>query len=122
MVMRYTTASPRRMALCILDAGRIADDISSKPRLCYRRPRALPISWQRDSFVRRRPAQLALRGHGRWRQCQCEPLLAYRDLQGERNKSLPLPRRTISGAAVGENGRRLRGAVALAPLHAHLLN
>ncbi len=32
------------------------------------------------------------------------------------------PYHYLVGAAVGENGRRLRGAVALAPLHAHLLN
>ena len=65
------------------------------PKLVRCRRRAIPDRQQRlcerDTSVRRRAPQLALRRHGDRRQRQREPVLAAADLPGQRDRWLPLP-------------------------------
>ena len=59
---------------------------------------------ERDPTVCRGAAQLALRRYGGGRQRQCEPVLAYRDLQGQRRGFVSLLGRFVQSLASGKNG------------------
>jgi len=86
-----------------------------------RRGRPLPDRQQRvrerDPALRRRPPELAVRGHCRRRQRQREPVLAAADLHRQRHRRLPLPQNAARRSAQGLDRRGLRRATALAAHH-----